>query len=64
MLDLAMKHNVPALLADLTNSVRHGDICLMGGSDPYLLEVKALNKLVRQARKGAEKELREAAHIL
>jgi hypothetical protein len=41
LLDSALENNVPALLVDLTNTVRHGDICLMGESDPFLIEVKA-----------------------
>jgi len=37
----AMKKGVPAVLADITNTIRHGDVCLLGGSDRYLLEVKS-----------------------
>jgi hypothetical protein len=51
LLDSALKHNVPALLVDLTNTIRHGDICLMGESDPYLLEVKASKKLNSRGKK-------------
>ncbi len=51
MLDSALEHNVPALLVDLTNTIRHGDICLMGASDPYLIEVKASKKLDRRGIK-------------
>jgi hypothetical protein len=36
----AAKAGVPSVLVDLTNSIRHGDVCLLGGSDPYLIEVK------------------------
>lgn len=36
-----LKHGVPAVLTDLTNTIRHGDICLLGASDPVLLEVKS-----------------------
>ena len=46
VIDDALEHNVPALLVDLTNTIRHGDICLMGAADPYLIEVKASKKLV------------------
>jgi hypothetical protein len=45
LLDSALNHNVPALLVDLTNTIRHGDICLMGESDPHLIEVKASKRL-------------------
>jgi len=37
----AKRHKVPALLTDLTNSIRYGDVCLLGGSVPELLEVKS-----------------------
>lgn len=43
LLESALSHNVPAVLADLTNTIRHGDLCLLGGSDPYLIEVKSSN---------------------
>jgi hypothetical protein len=47
----AKKHGVPAVLADLTNTIRHGDICLLGASDPYVLEVKtSRNQNERVAR--------------
>jgi hypothetical protein len=32
---------VPALLTDLTNCIRHGDLCLLVGPDPRLVEVKS-----------------------
>ncbi len=41
LLELAAKNKVPAILCDITNSIRHGDICLLGASDPYILEVKS-----------------------
>ncbi|QYA04554.1 hypothetical protein [Rhizobium sp. B21/90] len=47
----ALDHNVPAILTDLTNTIRHGDICLMGASDPYLMEVKAAPSRNPRARK-------------
>ncbi|WP_400768693.1 hypothetical protein [Methylosinus sporium] len=31
---------IPALLSDLTNTIRHGDVCVMIGPDPHLIEVK------------------------
>lgn len=37
----ALAMNVPAILSDLTNIVRHGDICLLGASDPVPVEVKS-----------------------
>lgn len=41
MLLEATKNKVPAILNDLTNVIRHGDICLLGAQDPYVIEVKS-----------------------
>lgn len=45
---------VPALLTDLTNTIRHGDVCLMLGPDPHLIEVKSseLDRRGRRQRDG------------
>lgn len=45
VLEDAAAHDVPAVLVDLTNSIRHGDVCLLGASDPYLIEVKSSGRL-------------------
>lgn len=37
----AIDHGVPALLTDITNCIRHGDICLLGAGMPRLMEVKS-----------------------
>ena len=39
--DNLINSGVPCVLADLTNTIRYGDICLLGDSDPVLLEVKS-----------------------
>jgi hypothetical protein len=36
-----LAHHVPALLCDLTNTLRHGDVCILVGPDPLLVEVKS-----------------------
>jgi hypothetical protein len=41
LLQEALSNNVPALLCDLTNIIRHGDVCLLGASDPFVIEVKS-----------------------
>lgn len=46
-----LEHNIPALLTDLTNTIRHGDICLMGASDPHLIEVKKSRELNRRGKR-------------
>jgi hypothetical protein len=50
-LEFVLHHNVPALLVDLTNTIRHGDICVMDGPDPYLIEVKTSNKLNQRGKR-------------
>lgn len=40
-LEAWLDRGVPALLSDLTNTIRHGDLCLMLASDPILIEVKS-----------------------
>jgi len=50
-LELALEQNVPALLVDLTNTIRHGDLCLMGEPDPHLIEVKSSRKVDRRGKR-------------
>lgn len=47
----ALQFNVPAMLTDLTTTIRHGDVVAMGASDPYLMEVKAKKSKNERARK-------------
>jgi len=35
-----LKKGVPAVLTDLTQTIRYGDICIMIGPDPILIEIK------------------------
>ncbi|WP_421306148.1 hypothetical protein [Aeromonas veronii] len=37
----AIENNIPAILCDITNVIRHGDVCLLGASDPFVIEVKS-----------------------
>jgi hypothetical protein len=55
----AAKHNVPAVLCDLTNTLRHGDICLLGGSDPLPIEIKSSPKL----NERGERQLKNISQI-
>jgi len=54
-LEAALQHNVPAVLCDITNVLRYGDVCLLGGSDPYLVEVKSSPRLSARGRRQTEK---------
>jgi len=41
----ALDYGVPAILCDLTNTIRFGDVCLLGGPDPFPIEVKTTSRL-------------------
>jgi len=51
----AIEHGVPAVLCDLTNILRYGDVCLLGDSDPYFIEVKNSPKLNQRGRRQQAK---------
>ncbi|MDP9968825.1 hypothetical protein J2W39_000048 [Variovorax paradoxus] len=40
ILEALIKKGIPAVLSDLTNTIRHGDICVLIGPDPIPVEVK------------------------
>ncbi len=50
LLEDALANGVPAVLSDLTNIIRHGDVCLLGGHDPYPIEVKSSKNVDRRGR--------------
>lgn len=50
-LDAAISAGVPAVLCDITNVIRYGDVCLLGASDPMLLEVKSGDRLSQRGRR-------------
>lgn len=45
---------IPALLTDLTNCIRHGDICLLADNDPQLIEVKSSSNTNRRVERQME----------
>lgn len=51
----AIAHNVPAVLCDLTNVVRYGDVCLLEGSDPVPIEVKSSSTKDRRSKRQKKK---------
>ena len=54
LLTHAIKSKVPALLCDLTNVIRHGDICLLGDSDPVVIEVKSSKNTNKRVERQLE----------
>lgn len=46
---------VPAVLCDITNVLRYGDVCMLGASDPYLIEVKSSDRLNQRAKRQIQK---------
>jgi len=50
-LEFALEKKIPALLVDLTDTIRYGDICLLDGVDPFLMEVKAGETLDRRGKR-------------
>jgi hypothetical protein len=48
-------HGVPAVLCDITNVLRYGDLCLLVGSDPLLFEVKSSPKLNQRGKRQLAK---------
>jgi hypothetical protein len=46
-----LARGIPSVLVDITNTIRHGDVCLMLGPDPQLIEVKTSAQMDRRGRK-------------
>lgn len=50
---LGIRMGLPVVMADLTNVVRHGDLCALAGPDPLPLEIKSsANKNARTIRQA------------
>jgi hypothetical protein len=50
-LETLLARGIPSVLVDITNTIRHGDVCLMLGPDPQLIEVKTSAQMDRRGRK-------------
>ncbi|QOL80032.1 hypothetical protein [Pseudooceanicola spongiae] len=55
LLEDAISHNVPAVLCDITNVLRYGDICLLGDSDPVPIEIKSSKTKDRRGKRQNSK---------
>ncbi|SIS74208.1 hypothetical protein [Phaeovulum vinaykumarii] len=55
VLDDALNNGMPAILCDLTNTLRFGDICLLGESDPFPIEVKTTPGLNQRGKRQKAK---------
>ncbi|CAI2094159.1 Uncharacterised protein [Serratia fonticola] len=58
LIKIAFRQGIPALLHDITMSVRHGDISLLGNDEPFLIEVKSssnVNKRIERQKASLEK---------
>lgn len=49
-----IKQGIPAVMSDLTNIIRHGDVCLLAGEDPFPIEVKSSKNLSKRAKRQIE----------
>lgn len=48
------RNGIPAVLCDLTNTLRHGDVCVMVNADPFPIEVKSsANQNARTVRQAS-----------
>ena len=55
ILHKVLQRGVPAVLCDITNTLRHGDVCVLAGPDPYPIEVKSsANRNARVDRQLAQ----------
>lgn len=51
VLCIGIRMGVPVVMSDLTNIIRHGDVCGLGGADPLPIEMKSsTNRNARVAR--------------
>ncbi|MBH0045684.1 hypothetical protein [Pseudoalteromonas sp. NZS11_1] len=50
----ALSNNIPAVLCDITNSLRHGDVCLLDKNDPHIIEVKSSSNTNKRVKRQIE----------
>ncbi len=54
LLRKALQMKVPAILSDLTNIIRHGDVCFLAQADPVPIEVKSSSNINDRVRRQIE----------
>lgn len=54
LLRKALQMKVPAVLSDVTNIIRHGDVCLLAQADPVPIEVKSSSNINDRVRRQIE----------
>ncbi len=54
---MGLRCNIPVVLCDITNVIRHGDVCALGMSDPVPIEVK--RKMQKKPRARVSRQLVE-----
>ena len=55
LLNAAIDAGIPAMLCDLTNVLRYGDVCLLHASDPHPIEVKSAEKLNKRGQRQVDR---------
>ncbi len=50
-----LRNNFPVVLCDITNVIRHGDICFLGSNDPFPFEVKSSSNSNKRVKRQKEK---------
>ena len=52
---MLLKKKFPVVLSDITNVIRHGDICFLGSNDPFPFEVKSSSNANKRVERQKEK---------
>lgn len=57
---LGIRMGVPVVLSDVTNIIRHGDVCGLAGQDPLPIEIK----LSKRLDKGGKRQIEQIQQLL
>lgn len=53
-----LKRGIPIVLSDITNVIRHGDLCILAGEEPALIEMKSSKNRSARANRQIEQLLK------